>query len=134
MKKSFFCFLFLFIFLFNSLKASEPKYYFDDINGYEGYSLAEYMGTVRTIDPEATAIAWEQVAIEDGAEVIKHSEKLTKQEQFLLWSALEEFEYKVNEVYYVLISQENSLLYIIAVVKNRGMKCDLYGGFYTAIQ
>ena len=121
------CFVFIFLFLFFKLTAQNIKYY--DYNGYRGYAQAIYIGTTKTIDPREYANQQELVYLTDGRfNFIRHCNKLSKQESFLTWCALYEYDLHDNEIYNLIIQQGELCLTFVAVIKNYGEDFDWYEG------
>ncbi len=129
MKKLLLCFIVVF-FALSSIAASDLKFYSDRQCGYSGYAMAEYIGTLDYIGPHACAGIQESNMYKSGCIKVGHCSKVSKQENFLLWEALDEYHYRANEVYTVLILQDNQLLSLTAVINKDRKSCALYGGSY----
>ena len=118
----------------SAISAAEFKPYAGD--GYFGYARADYLGTTRDFDPVQTAERSEQFIRRLGHKITGYCQKLSKEEHFLLWKALEEYDYSDNEVYSVSISKDSPStaagfkLELIAVIKDKGQSVEWYGGFY----
>ena len=97
---------------------------------YRGYAVAEYIGTTKNINPSRFADEGELRVRSTGVPIIRYCQKLSKQEIFLLWSAINQWDYSENEIYAVTIQQGKEILQLIVVVKGRGKGCDWYGGWY----
>lgn len=128
MKKQIFCLIILItqcVFIF----AQNLKFYYDYDSGYEGKARAFYVGTTQTINPSQSAKRLESVP---NLIVTKYCEKLSKEETFLLWSALKEYDYKDNEVYLVNIYTGSyfGVLSLVAVIENNMKGLRWYGGVY----
>ena len=130
--------VFIFVFVLSivsavPLFAGEMKNYSDWINGYSGTSGAEYMGTTTEIDLEKLIMNGRQ-SFKQKAQYIGDCKKLTKEENFLLWSALNEFDYKDNEIYAVGIfwdhNTESAFLGLIAVITENGKSFNWYSVGY----
>ena len=114
------------------LSAANMKPYIDWDNGYSGYANADYVGTTRTINPSQFAEEGERRIRAFGATITRYCQKLSKSENFLLWSALNEYNYSDNEIYSVTIQQGMQILQLIVVIRENGNSVDWYGGWYIA--
>ncbi len=114
------------------LQAEGYKYYSDTKNGYSGSAMAFYVGTTKDINPSDYLVGYERFLREKGYNIVGYCTKLSKQEDFLFWAALNEYKCAAKEVYSVSIKieGENRILNVAAVVKKPGKTCDQYGGFY----
>ena len=126
-KKLNFC-LFMFFLIIVPLFSDELRFY--SKGGYRGHAMAEYVGTTKNINPARFADEGERRVISVGVPIIRYCQKLSKQECFLLWSALEQWDYSNNEIYAVTIQQGKEILQLIVVVKDKN-NCDWYGGWYV---
>ena len=127
-KKIIFIFV-LFIGLLISISATDIRFHSDSGNGWYGYSGADYVGTTKTVNPSQFAEEAENRAAR-YFRIVRYCEKLSRQENFLLWSALNQYNYSNNEVYSVIIQQGYECLNLIVVIKDNGNSCDWYGGAY----
>ena len=109
--------------------AAEVKYYSDSKNGYSGYAAADYVGTTKKIDPSTYLNAWLNNLYRNGYIKTGDCNKMSNQENFLLWKALNEYDYRSNEIYAVRILQGNFILVFIVAIKKRG-SCTVFGGPY----
>lgn len=123
--------------------AAEEKIYRDYINGYSGSAMAIFLpsknGIVTGSNGKPLSLPEVCDSIETGAMegLIKlgKREKLTKEENFLIWSALNEYELLDGEVYMVGITTDPSigydaefLLFLVTITDN-GRGYTWYGGF-----
>lgn len=114
---------------FIPLFSADSKFYSDFENGWCGYSRADYIGTTRNVNPSQFAAEAER-RVKSFFRITRYCEKLSRQENFLLWSALGEYDYKDNEVYSVVIEQDKETLNLIVVINDNGNNCSWYGGAY----
>ena len=88
----------------------EYKEYYDKKNGYKGEAICLYMGLKGDMykdDIYSLRDKFIHFHINNGlVEGINEVKKLTKEEIFLIWSALEEYNYAENEVYVLNIKKE----------------------------
>ncbi len=121
-KKMILCVVLLFS-LVSVLNAVGPKYYYDYKNGYEGHSLANYVGTTKKFDISILNKGNIDYMLSCGS-FVEPLSKLTKEENFLLWSALREFDIRDNEVYSVYIHSSSlrasTAVMLYVVIKENG--------------
>lgn len=110
--------------------AADIKWYSDWKNGYCGYAGADYIGTTKNIDPNAYANNAEAHLRSLGVYITRYCQKISKQENYLLWSALSMYNYSDGEVYAVTIQQGKEILNLFVVIKDGGKSCSQYGGWY----
>jgi hypothetical protein len=111
------------------LSAQSIKYYSDRNKGFSGYAQAIYIGTTKTIDPSEFAYQQELVYLTDGRlNFIRHCDKLSNQQVFLTWSALDEYYYEDKEIYNIILQEGEISLTFVAVITNNGNSIDWYGG------
>lgn len=101
--------------------------YSDRSNGYSGHAGAHYIGTTKDVN---LAEHWAGLERHMGKRFtfLRAIQKLSKEENFLLWSALNEYELSSNEVYQVAITWENksTTLALLVVITDKGRSCTLY--------
>ena len=91
-KAKFFLSILLLLSLF-PLNADEWKWYSDWNTGYCGYASASFIGTTKTVNPETDAAIIELAYRSyDMVSFLYHPKKLSKQQTFLLESALRQFD------------------------------------------
>ena len=94
-----------------SLFANQPPHFYNDYkNGYSGSAFATFKGTV-TGSSEQEILSFSEEAIntiatKTGLSFLGQNYKLSKEEIFLLWSALDEYNYKKDELYFVQIAHD----------------------------
>lgn len=109
---------------------TDMRWYSDSSKGYSGLAGADYMGTTKNINPSKFANEFEQRLRNI---ISRYCEKLSKAENFLMWSALEQYDYYQNEIYSVTILQGKQILQLIVVIKDDGNSVDWYGGWYVRV-
>lgn len=121
--------------------AAEEKIYRDYINGYSGYAIAEFLPSkngmiIHQSNGEFLSISevCDLLATELAGMILGKKTKLTKEENFLIWSALNEYELLDGEVYMVGITTDPSigydaefLLFLVTITDN-GRGYTWYGG------
>ncbi len=112
--------------------SAEGRSYYDWENGYSGVADAIYVGTTRTLDTNEAIYSFEEGLRNEGFQYICPCSKLSKRDIFLLWSALNEYNYSNNEVYCVSISQIGGVLYLLVVITDaQKPSCEWYDmGYY----
>lgn len=97
-----------------------PKYYYDYNSGYFGMSSALYWGKDNEVNLEVLLPDLKQLNINSIVPQIflGEVEKLTKEEGFLLWKALEEYDYKIGEYYLVSIYRGNIFTCIFVKIES----------------
>lgn len=131
------------VLLFTMLSmVGEVKHYSDKAKGYSGWAGIRYLGTTRTVDLDyydtgdfvydilygETKEGYEK----DGFFITEPATKISKEESFLAWSALGEYDIEDGEVYEVCLQCENSERYLnfVAEICEKGSSFIQYGGFY----
>ena len=69
------------------------------------------------------------------AHITRRLQKMSKQENYLLWQALKEYDYQEGEVYVVAITPQGAIeiLNLLVVIINNGDSLNWYGGFYVSL-
>lgn len=90
--------------LFISFIPLYAKYYADPKNGYSGWANAYFIGTTKEVDPleEATKI---EASIKQEGLFLGYCRKFSKEQRFLICSALQEFNLSVNDVFAVVVQE-----------------------------
>lgn len=131
MKRKFLIISFFFFFEIVHIFPADTRWYYDYSKGYSGYARADYLGTPKNINLSKLANECEQHLRNIGVTISGYCEKLSKAESFLMWSALEEYDYYQNEIYLVTIQQGKQILQLYVVIKDDGNSVDWYGGWYV---
>ena len=131
MKRKILIISFFFFFEIVHIFPADMRWYSDYSKGYSGYAGADYIGTTKNINPSKFANEGEQRLRNIGVTISRYCEKLSKAESFLMWSALEQYDYYQNEIYSVTIQQGKQILQLIVVIKDDGNSVDWYGGWYV---
>lgn len=117
--------------------AAWPKFYYDYSRGYKGEAYAEFLpsknGMLIQSNGEFLSIseACDLAETEQPGIILGKKTKLTKEENFLIWSALNEYELLDGEVYFVGISTPpyaEGLLFLVMITDN-GNGYTWYGGW-----
>lgn len=124
-KKIILCFAFTFCI---SLASVFGRRYEDKKNGYSGLAMATYLGTIKEIDDWGTITLLRNNHEMDGHRT-RDCEKLSKAESFLMWSALEEYNFKKNEVYNILIFEGYDYLVLTVTITGKDT-LEWYGFYY----
>ena len=118
--------------------AAEGKIYRDYINGYSGYAIAEFLPSkngmlIHQSNGEFLSIseACDLLATELAGMILGKKTKLTKEENFLIWSALNEYELLDGEVYIVDIRTPpyTEVLGVLVMITDNGNGYTWYGGW-----
>lgn len=120
------------LFVATFASAQQGGYYHDWKNGYSGEAVATCFGTTRTVSISYTISDWQKFVQSKGFQYLGPCSKLSKRDIFLLWSALNEYNYSNNEVYCVSISQIGGVLYLLVVITDaQKPSCEWYDmGYY----
>ena len=115
------------------LVAQKAKFY-DDFEGHRGYAEARYETKVANADPSKYGDPggwyydyepWLQKINPD-----RRITKLSKEDSFLIWSALNEYEILTDEIYQVaIIRSDDSLALFTVAIKNNGESFQWHGGW-----
>ncbi|EMB24376.1 hypothetical protein E4N83_10935 [Treponema denticola] len=132
MNKKILIFILMLLFVWG-LEAEELKFYSFKDRGYSGYAIASYMAYMPPLDVvEKLAERNEEYYKEQNAFIRYNRGKLSKQESFLLWSALNEYDYEEGEMYVVVIKQEDEYLHLFVIIMDEvNYGCHFWGGIYT---
>ena len=117
--------------------AGGPKFYYDYSSGYKGEALAEFLpsknGMLIQSNGEFLSIseACDLVAPEQTGMTLEKKTKLTKEENFLIRSALNEYELLDGELYLVVISTPpyTEALSFLVMITDNGNGYTWYGGW-----
>jgi hypothetical protein len=101
-----------------------PKYYSDYDEGFSGYSIAKYLGEIDDSQIK------ELINSLNGTPV----NKLTRNNFWLCWKALEEWDYEDGETYFVIclnsLTSDNGII-IIATITDGGESFEWYAQYIT---
>ena len=100
----------------SQLVGQEMKSYSNFANGYGGVAMVEYCGTTA----ERSLREWHQHSMSSwkangDAQILEGPKKLTNEENWLIWQALGEYNYRDGEVYEVIGSTDLFTLLIVTV-------------------
>ena len=111
-------------------KTPNMKHYSDLLNGYSGVAGANYY---MTNESNQILIYW---GPPKGFIYTRPLEKLSKEERFLIWKALNEYSLKDREVYYVTVKCDNSkeFLNLLVQICSNGKNFYDYDGACYAIK
>ena len=115
--------------------AGEPKIYIS--KDYKGEALTGFLpsknGMLIQSNGEFLSIseACDLVATEHTGKILGKKTKLTKEENFLIWSALNEYELLDGEIYLVVISTPpyTETLSFLVMITDNGNSYTWYGGW-----
>ncbi|MCR4953512.1 MAG: hypothetical protein K6A43_05495 [Treponema sp.] len=115
----------LFVLQFN-LTGYEYKYYYDKTEGYSGYSYARYDGTLKSLGVKEVVEYAQVMSFRLSAYIPQVPiGKMSAEESFLVWSALNEYDYKQNEVYFVQLNYgKKQHLDVYVCIKEHGKAID----------
>ncbi len=114
------------IFLNCYVYAQTPKWYQDSKNQYQGYANATYYGN----DDSYDLYTVHKGVLEVASKTLIYSsayQKLSREDTFLLWSALNEWDYKIGDIYNVLIMYPNGLYILLTVKITKKDSATFYG-------
>lgn len=117
------------------------KRYNDWANGYSGDSEATYYSQGFS---QSLALQSRQNGIKYGAVITEYS-KLSKEDNFLLWSALNEYDLRDGECYVVTLYSDNTnrtsslwgcmtAITLWVTIKNNGNSCTIHDMFRSDIK
>lgn len=111
----------------------DTKHYSDWATGYSGDVAIEFKGTTRSVDPKK--IVGEAESNQKKSRlfpITRYCEKLSKEESFLIWKALGEYDIKDDEVYSVIVAPDDSdsILNVVVVTADNCKNFRMCGGFY----
>lgn len=132
--------------LFFPAFSQNTKLYRDYSKGYYGMSSAEYKGSSRDWSKakiknfqdykERMEGNWLQ-SMKNIFRVNRPCTKLSKSEQFLMWSALKEYDYHDGEIYCISIFEDvvnvSEFLGIIVLIKDNARNVDFFGYYMTPL-
>lgn len=124
-----FLIIFLLFILSSPIFSANVKRYSDWEKGFSGYAGAEYVGTTKTIDPKTYSLQCGYRILNSGMTILRYCDKLSKQEIFLLWAALDQYDFSNGEIYTVYILQNNEILQLIVVIKEDGKSVNKINGY-----
>lgn len=101
------------LFVATFASAQMLKSYYDWENGYSGKAYALYVNTTNTVDPIDVASSVREYSLTLGLHYLRPAHKLSKQEYFLIKSALNEYNCSKNEIYYVTLVQGREMLLLV---------------------
>lgn len=109
MKKFFLLLVVILIYCQTSFAGDLYKKYYDKKNGYKGESCCMYVGCKGDGTPFSDIYEQRDFCIRTQSAYadIFEVKKLTKEDIFLIWSALEEFNYVEDEIYHIAIKKQN---------------------------
>ena len=122
--------LVIFCFNFSFAAKIERKKFDMKPYGNIGYACAHFLGDKKELQ-----------SLKDLNKLYKDSyndfklidcKELSKREYYLMWCALDEYNYQDGEVYYMLISDKDNILiplFLVVCIKNKGNSVD-WLGFY----
>lgn len=125
-----------------SATAKDAKHYSDSANGYDGFAGADYLGTTDTYDLsyyDTGDFIYDVVEGDikknfekQGYVITRPLTKLSKEEVFLIWKAVCEYDVHDGDVYGVFVQCENIGEYLSLDVEicDNGTNFRDYGGFY----
>lgn len=104
--------------------------YYDFSTTNSGRASITYMGTTLDCIPSQDASELEDFLKND---IVGYCRKISKRENFLIWSALSEYDYSDGEVYGIVVQEDgnDAALYVIVTIENNGNSYRWYGGFYV---
>lgn len=113
----------MFIFLISisliPLFGAKSKYYYDYQNGYSGYASADYLGSTK----KGFNIIEYKTNMEGMLGSYGYSFKkcagLSKQESFLLWSAIDEYNRSYNDCFEVMITEGSQITWLVGEITNK---------------
>lgn len=104
------------------------KKYTDGLNNYIGEAVAECIGTTRTDTLNDLFLDSKNELKADGVSV-SEIKKLSLEENFLLWSALKEYDYSIGEIYTVVMFPKNSNKTFLIFVRIKGRRAIDWKGY-----
>lgn len=125
-----------------SATAKGSKHYSNSAGGYSGWAGAEYRGTTETYDLsyyDTGDLIYDVVEgdvkksfEEQGYVITKPLSKMSKEEEFLIWKALGEYDIEDGKVYGGIVQRKNSDESLGLDVENcdNGRSVRDYGGIY----
>lgn len=124
------------------MMSQQSKYYSESANGYGGFAMAQYLGTTKTCD---LSYYDSEDFIYDMAEFLEEEKdcvmtrqlsNLSKEEVFLIWKALGEYNVRDKEVYSVRVLCGKSIeaLDLVVEIRDKGKNFRYYGGYYYKVK
>lgn len=133
MKKKFAFFILLSTLVLYGASSQQLKSYSDYRNGFAGLASAKYQGMIYSINIDAHISQLKTLAYsgQNGTSNPFHVSKLTEEQRFLMWSALNEYNYSEDEVYDIYIQTGSViLLLVVQFGKNGNLWYDGYGAHH----
>ncbi|MBO5729591.1 MAG: hypothetical protein J6R67_00140 [Treponema sp.] len=115
--------------------AGGPKFYYDYSRGYKGEAYAFFKNKTASIYDETLLREifdnYERKMQElYGWVRVRGDIKITKEDSFLLWSALNEYDLSTGEIYVVYVYPENklveSLIFLSVMITDNGNNCKYF--------
>lgn len=111
------------------LAGQEIKFYSNFANGYSGGAIVKYCGTTA----ERSLREWHQLRMSSfkDAQILEEGpKKLTNEENWLIWQALGEYNYRDGEVYAIAGSTDGGTLLIVTVsIADNGNSINWHAGY-----
>ena len=115
MKKKIVLFIVTFV-LLSFVNANSPKWYSDSINQYGGFAGATYASSDATLNlSNVHEIAKKVSEIENTARCQGPYKKLSKEDSFLIWSSLNEWNYNNGDIYNVVVAYNSGIMLFVTV-------------------
>lgn len=115
MKKKIVLFIVTFV-LLSFVNANSPKWYSDSINQYGGFAGATYASSDATLNlSNVHEIAKKVSEIENTARYQGPYKKLSKEDSFLIWSSLNEWNYNNGDIYNVVVAYNSGIMLFVTV-------------------
>ena len=101
------------------VNATSPKWYSDPINQYGGFAGATYASSDKSLRLENV----HEIAIEmmgkDSPGYVGPYKKWSKEDSFLIWSSLKEWDYQNGDIYNVVVGYMSGIYILVTVrIKN----------------
>lgn len=115
--------------------AGGPKFYYDYSRGYKGEAFALFENKTASIYDETLLREvfdnYERKMQEEFGWVRGRDDiKITKEDSFLLWSALNEYDLSAGEIYAVFVSPRNNLvghlIFFSVMITDNGNNCKYF--------
>lgn len=114
------------------------KFYSNYYLGYSGYAYCSWRGTTATDTVQSIFDSVYDACTRVGWYIDRKCHKMSKEEIWLMWQALGEYDLKTGEIYSFSIRTnqtmaEGTYLHLVIVVKDNGQSVDIYEGNYWKI-
>lgn len=97
------------------LSANNPKWYSDPVNQYGGFAGATYASSDDSLDLRNVHEIAMKLMGDDISNYVGQYKKLSKEDTFLIWSSLKEWNYSTGDIYNVVVAYNSGIVLLVTV-------------------